>query len=151
MEPLLSVEQFEARKGRSYSGIKLVQVTELLDDASALVRRIARSGEKIDGDPVATLDDVDYTNVPPEIKPVVFNMVNRALTNPMGYKSERIGDYQYNDPEAGKIYATAEEEKIILGAVDRSIIGHITLVGDMPERLLVEADVAFPIKAGEDY
>jgi hypothetical protein len=146
MAPLLSLEQYEARAGRSFTGLKKAQVEAYLDDASAIVRRIAATSDEDETD----LDDVDHTDVPDLIKPIVTSMVNRGLANPRGLTSERIGDYAYT--AAGQaIYATAEEERLILAAVDRSLIGHITLEGDMPERLLLEADIApFPVNISGD-
>lgn len=146
MAALMSVSQYEARAGRTFSGVKLSQVEAYLDDASAIVRRIAAT--KDDGE--VSLDGVDYTNAPAELLPIIFNMVTRGLHNPRGLTSERIGDYAYTAPEGQSIYATAEEEKLILAAVDRTIIGHLTLEGDMPERLLLEADIAFPLDKEQD-
>lgn len=141
MAALMTVDQYQARAGRTFSGVKLSQVEAFLDDASAIVRRIAATRE----DNEVSLDDVDSTNVPPELLPIIFNMVTRGLHNPRGLTSERIGDYAYTQPADRTIYATAEEEKLILAAVGRTIISHITLEGDMPERLLLEADIAFPL------
>lgn len=141
MTALMTVTQYEARAGRTFIGIKRSQVEAYLDDASAIVRRIAGSRE----DDELSLDDVDNTNVPPELLPVIFNMVTRGLNNPRGLTSERIGDYSYTQTADRTIYATAEEEKLILAAVNRTIIGHVTLEGDLPERLLLEADIAFPL------
>jgi hypothetical protein len=79
-------------------------------------------------------------------------MVTRGLANPRGLTREQIGDYSYTTP-GQTIYATADEERLILAAVDRSLIGHITLEGDMPERLLLEADLApfaFPVNSSGD-
>lgn len=146
MTALMSIEQYEARAGRTFTGVKRSQVEAYLDDASAIVRRIASTRE--DGE--LSLDDVDYTNTPPELLPIIFNMVTRGLHNPRGLTSERIGDYAYTQPADRTIYATAEEEKLILAAVGRTIIGHITLEGDMPERLLLEADIAFPLDKSQD-
>ena len=144
MAPLLSLAQYEARAGRTYTGVRQAQVEAYLDDASAIARRIA----------APELDDLDHasSDLPAELRPVIFSMVNRGLANPRGLTSERIGDYAYTS--AGQaIYATAEEERLILAAVDRSLIGHITLEGDLPERLLLEADLApfaFPVNSSGD-
>lgn len=141
MAALMSITQYEARAGRTFSGVKRTQVEAYLDDASAIVRRIAATRDEDE----TGLEGVDFTNVPPELLPIIFNMVGRGLHNPHGLLSEDIGDYGYKAPEGQSIYATAEEEKLILAAVDRSIIGHITLEGDMPERLLLQASIAFPL------
>lgn len=146
MAALMTIEEYEARAGRTFTGIKRSQVQAYLDDASAIVRRIASSTSEDE----ISLDDVDSTNVPAVIKPIIFNMVTRGLHNPRGLTSERIGDYAYTQTADRTIYATAEEEKLILAAVDRTIIGHITLEGDMPERLLLEADIAFPLDKSQD-
>lgn len=137
----MSVQQYQARAGRTFSGVGLAQVEAYLDDASALVRRLAATRD----DDELSLDDVDYTNVPPELLPIIFNMVQRGLQNPRGLTSETLGDYSYSQTADRTIYATSEEEKLILAAVNRTIVSHLTLEGDMPERLLLEADIAFPL------
>lgn len=141
MTALMSIAQYQARAGRTFSGVGLAQVEAYLDDASAIVRRIAATRN----DDELSLDNVDYTNVPPELLPIIFNMVQRGLHNPRGLTSETLGDYSYSQTADRTIYATAEEEKLILAAVNRTIVGHLTLEGDMPERLLLEADIAFPL------
>lgn len=141
MAALMSVAQYEARAGRTFSGVGLAQIEAYLDDASAIVRRIAATRE--DGE--MNLDSVDSTNVPPELLPIIFNMIQRGLHNPRGLTSETLGDYSYSQTADRTIYATSEEEKLILAAVNRTIISHVTLEGDMPERLLLEADIAFPL------
>jgi hypothetical protein len=137
MTSLLSLEQYEARAGRSFTGVKKAQVEAYLDDASAIVRRIA----------APDLDDLDHTSadLPAELRPVLFSMVTRGIENPRGLSSERIADYAYTAPAGQAIYTTAEEERLILAAVDRTLIDTITLEGDMPERLLLEADL-FPFR-----
>jgi hypothetical protein len=141
MPDFLTIDEYEARAGRTFTGVKRAQIEAFLTDASAIVRRVAQPH----------LDDADAETVPRQIKPIIFNMVTRATTNPRGLKSERIGDYAYDThgPGSVSIYTTAEEDRLILEAVDETIIGHITLEGDMPERLLLEADIAFPVDKGE--
>lgn len=141
MTALMSVTQYEARAGRTFSGVGLAQVEAYLDDASAIVRRIAATRD----DDEISLDAVDYTNVPPELLPIIFNMVQRGISNPRGLTSETLGDYSYSQTADRTIYATSEEEKLILAAVNRTIVSHLTLEGAMPERLLLEADIAFPL------
>jgi hypothetical protein len=144
MMPLLSLEQYEARAARTFSGVRRGQVEAYLDDASAIVRRIA----------APDLDGIDHTSpdLPSVLRPVVTSMVNRGLANPRGLTSEQIGDYRWASPGQA-IYATAEEERLILAAIDRGLIGHITLQGDMPERLLLDAQLApstFPLSTPGD-
>jgi hypothetical protein len=124
---LMTVEQYEARLGRTLTGAKRDQAEALLADASDVVRRIA--GGRLDG---ATSEDV-----PGPIRMVIFSMVTRAVRNPAGVSSERIADYQYSG--ARPLYPTGEEADLIRDAVDIPSVRVVPLAGDMPQRLLDQA------------
>mgnify|MGYP002737224356 CR=1 FL=1 len=126
-DPLMTIDQYEARLGRPLSGAKRAQAEAFLADASDVVRRLA------DG----RLDDVAPEEVSGAIRMVLFSMVTRARTNPNGYSSERIADYQYSG--AGSVYATDEEKDQIRDDVEISAVRVVQLTGDMPQRLLDEA------------
>jgi hypothetical protein len=134
VEPLMSITDFEEFAGRTFTGARRTQIERFLRGASSLVRTAARPD----------LDGVDHTNAPDSIQTIVFTMVSRGLGNPRMLHSERIGDYNQQANGQG-IYLTPEEERQINDALERSIIGHVTLQGEMPERLLLEADLAFPV------
>lgn len=138
-DPLMTLAQYTARLGRSLSGAKADQATAFLDDASALVRLIAK-GE---------LDDVAHDTdpaTPAELLPVLNSMVTRARENPRGLTSEQIGDYRWAS-EGQPIYTTDAEERIILRAAGIGTVREIDLEGDMPQRLLDNA-AAVPINLG---
>lgn len=113
-DPLVTVEQLEARLGEEFSGTKLAQVEALLDDASALVRQVGRT----EFDPP----------VPAVIVTVVTQMLRRALDNPGELTAEQIGSYGYQaqqpSPSGGSIYVTRAERRIIREAAGRpAVIG----------------------------
>src|SRR5690554_7179285 len=80
----MTVEQYEARLGRTLTGAERAQAEALLADASDVVRRIAQG----------RLDEATSEDVPGPIRMVIFSMVTRAVRNPAGVNSERIADYQ---------------------------------------------------------
>lgn len=131
MAALMTITEYQDRLGRSLTGAKERQAEVYLDDASAIVRRIA----------VPHLDDADDTSVPAEIKPIIFGMVRRGIDNPRGLTAEQIGDYRWTAPPGQAIYTTPDEDRLILGAVGEGTVGTITLEGVLPERLLDQATV----------
>src|SRR5690606_41784568 len=102
----MTVEQYEARLGRTLTGAKRDQAEALLADASDVVRRIA--GGRLDG---ATSE-----GVPGPSRMVLFSMVTRAVRNPAGVNSERTADYQYTG--ARPLYLTDGEASLIRASVD---------------------------------
>ena len=117
-DPLITVAQLEARLGETFSGTKLAQVETLLDDASALVRQVART---------------DFaTSVPATIVTVVGQMVRRALDNPGELTGENMGTYgwqaQQPSPSGGSLYITRAERRIIREAAERPAV--ITIYAD---------------------
>ena len=125
----MTLEQYTARLGRSLSGVKADQAEAFLEDASAEVRRIAEGA----------LDEVDHESVPGELRLVLFGMVTRARTNPRGLDSESVGDWQGSGMRG--VHATDDEKQIIRDCAGISAFREIHLIGDMPQRLLDEADV----------
>lgn len=126
MAALMSLAQYEARLGRSLTGVKATQAEAFLDDASALVRRIAGG----------SLDDSDSTTVPDAILPIIFSMVNRGIHNPRGHDSERVADYQYSG--GGNIFATDTESDQIQDIVGRSRIRTVHKTAPMPYHLILD-------------
>jgi hypothetical protein len=113
-DPLITVAQLEPRLMRDFTGGALTNVEGLIDDASALVRQVART---------------DFaTSVPATIVAVVAQMVRRALDNPEELTGENIGTYgwqgQQPSPSGGSIYVTRAERRIIREAAGRpAVIG----------------------------
>ena len=115
-EPLITVAQLEARIGTDLSVAQTTQAEALIDDASGLVRLVART---------------DFlTSVPATIVAVVAQMVRRALDNPTELTGENIGSYgwqamgQIQSSSGGSIYVTRAERKIIREAAGRAgVIG----------------------------
>lgn len=126
MAALMSLTQYTARLGRSLSGVKATQAEAFMDDASALVRRIAGGA----------LDEADSTSVPPEVLPVLFSMVNRGIHNPRGHGSERVADYQYSG--GGNIYATPDEADQIREVVGRSRVRAVRNTAPIFEHLVLD-------------
>lgn len=136
MAGLITVQQYTTRLGRTLNEAQQAQVEAYIEDASALVRRIA------DGALDATV------TAPPELVPVIVSMVRRGIENPRGISSERIGDYQWTG--TGGLYATDEEVSLIRGAAGLNFIREVTLSSDVPDRLLLDADIV-PGPPGFDY
>lgn len=130
MAALITLSMYTVRLGRSLNTAQSAQAEALIDDASALVRRIAQGA----------LDATDSTTLPAELVPVVVGMVRRGIENPRGVNSERIGDYQWASL-GQSIYATDEEAALIQGSVGLNVIREITLTNDLPDRLLLDTDV----------
>ena len=120
MADLITVAQLEVRLDTTYSGTELAQVEGLIEDASALVRHVART---------------DFaTSVPGVIVSVVTQMVRRALANPEELTGENIGGYgwqamgQQSNSSGGAIYVTRAERRLIREAAGRP--GVISISGD---------------------
>ncbi len=118
-DPLITVAQLEARLAESFSGVGLAQVEALLDDASALVRQVART---------------DFDNgVPGVIVAVTAQMVRRALDNPNELSAETEGNYAWQAGRTvsiagGALYVTRKERSMIREAAGRPAV--ITIAGD---------------------
>src|SRR5690606_41436623 len=102
----MTVEQYEARLGRTLTGAERAQAEALLADASDAVRRIAQG----------RLDEATSEDVPGPVRMVIFSMVTRAVRNPAGVNSERSADYQYS--RARPLDPTAEEPALIRERLD---------------------------------
>src|SRR5690606_3179559 len=126
----MTVEQYEARLGRTLTGAERAQAVALLADATDGVRRLA-PGRR---------DEATSEDVPGPIRMVIFSMVTRAVRNPAGVNSERIADYQYWG--ARPLYPSDEEQDLIRDEMDIPSVRTLTLVGDMPQRLMDDAACA---------
>jgi hypothetical protein len=122
MADLITVEQLEARLGTTFSGTGLTQVEGLIDDASALVRQVAR------------WTDAQPTTVPGTIVAVMGQMLRRALDNPGELTAEQMGAYGWQAQQAsggergGTLYVTRAERRIIREAAERPAV--ITIAAD---------------------
>jgi hypothetical protein len=119
MAGLITIEQLEARLGEDLAS--RAEAEALIEDASALVRQVART---------------DFaTTIPAVVVSVVAQMVRRALDNPGDLVSERLGDYSYQTaanvggaPAGSSLYVTRDERRIIREAAERPAI--VTIAGD---------------------
>src|SRR5690606_25959012 len=102
----MTVEQYDARLGRTLTGAERAHAEALLAYAYAVVRLIAQG----------RLDDAPSEDVPGPIRMVIFSMVSRAVRKPAGVNSERIADYQYS--WARPLYPTDEEQDLIRDEMD---------------------------------
>jgi phage gp36-like protein len=79
-----------------------------LDDASALIRAVARKSW-VDTEGV-------LTDVPDVIQTICLAAAIRRVNNPMGYASEQISQYSYRyagSEAAGIVYLTDDEKRLI--------------------------------------
>lgn len=82
MVSLLTTSQYQIRANATLDEGETAQVQALIDDASAEVLDVGDS-------------TWDADSVPGVVVSVVYQMVRRAIENPHGYQSERLGDYSY--------------------------------------------------------
>jgi hypothetical protein len=82
-EPLVSIEDFEARLPEPLVGDERRRAELLLQDASDLVREVVAPVE---------------IPVPPPfvVRQLVMDLAGRVLNNPKGITTENIGDYSYS-------------------------------------------------------
>lgn len=119
-DPLITVEQLEARLDDEFTGSRLVQVEGLIADASALVRQVART---------------DFTSVPGVVVSVVVQMIKRELTNPDGLTAENAGAYgwQARSQTSSGMYVTRAERKIIREAAGRPAVIGMTMTSGLDD------------------
>lgn len=115
-DPLITVADLETRLGRTLEGAEADQADAFIDDASAIVRSIVGDDDKLDPTPDAVV-------------PVVVGMVRRALENPHGHESERVGNYQYSGAKTEGIFATKAEAKALRKATGTLSVGSVELEG----------------------
>lgn len=115
--PLIDVADLEDRLG--YTVESSSQAEALIDDASALVREIAG------------WDDTEPDVTPAAVVPVVVAMVRRAIDNPLGHESERVGNYQYSGAKTEGVFATHQEAKTVRRVAGRAGVGTVHLEGFM--------------------
>lgn len=127
--PLISVEQYVARLGRSLGATEEAQAEALLGDASAIVR--LEAGEDFLDEAGEELEDV-----PDVIAGVVYAMVRRGMENPRALTGETLGDYSWQAGGASStgIFLTREEKRTIRRAVGKLSAGSVQLEGDLPMR-----------------
>src|SRR5690606_6808018 len=125
-----TVEQYEARLGRTLTGAERAQAEPRLADASDVVRRIAQG----------RLDEATSEDVAGPIRMVIFSMVTRAVRNPARVNSERTAAYQHSG--ARPRYPADDERDLIMEGMDIASVRTIPVVGDMPQRWLDDAEAA---------
>lgn len=112
--PLASLDDLEDRLGRTLDGGELARAHAALADASVLVR--AAAGRSWLDSTTGELTEVSDLAVS-----VTLSAAKRAVDNPDGYVSERIGDYSYTRAsapaggEVGGVYLTEEERMALRG------------------------------------
>lgn len=120
MADLITVAELEARLKEQFTGDALTQVQSLIEDASALVRHVARADFAV--------------SVPAVVVAVVAQMIRRALDNPQELTGENIGAYgwqamgQITNAGGGAIYVTRSERRLIREASGRPAI--VSISGD---------------------
>lgn len=119
LPPLAPVAALEERLGvptGSLEGADLVRAKADLDDASALVREVARI------DWVA--DDGETVTAPASVVAVVARAALRSFNNPEGYSGESLGSgaysYQYGQLAQQGVFLTAGEKAIVRQAAGRT-------------------------------
>lgn len=108
LKALADVSAVELRLGLeigSLQGADLARAQASLDDASALVR--AEAGINwLSGDGTTV-------TAPAQVVTITVKAAMREFKNPDGFTSEQIGDYSYRVDNAGGVYLTDEERRII--------------------------------------
>lgn len=101
-EPLVSLEDFEARLAEPLTADERKRAELLLQDASDLVR------EEVG--PVEIPDPAPFT-----VRQLVMDLAGRVFSNPKGITTENIGDYSYSLSRAqinGMALMPAEREAL---------------------------------------
>lgn|SRR5690606_5684537 len=99
-----------------------------LDDASALVRGVARPCTWVD-------DEGNLTEVPDQIQVIVLNAVKRYLNNPDGYASIQVSQFSASvrgAGAAGTVTLTKDEKLEILRVVRGSLVRSVQLSAPLP-------------------
>lgn len=121
-DPLITVEQLEARLARTFAeGAAADQAAGLIDDASALVRDAGGSDFE--------------APVPAVVVATVAQVVRRALDNPGELTAEQIGAYGWQAQHSGStsgaaIYLTRKEERLVRRAAGRASFSSVDLSSD---------------------
>lgn len=126
MADLITIDQFEARTGRTLTASQFTQAQALITDASALVADLVN-------DATITGAWTDAT-VPASIVPVVVGMVRRGIDNPHGYSGESVGTYSYAGASQTGVFASRDEARAIRRAAGTSGIASLNLDSHLPAR-----------------
>lgn len=131
---LITVQDLEARLGRTLNPTEATQASTLIDDASFLVMDIAGTDFMVDG----------VLAVPGSVVPVVVAMVRRAMENPLGRTGENLGDFGWQQNAGGvtpaTLFPTKREIRIVRRAVQKPRYGAVTLEGQLPYVRYPETD-----------
>lgn len=117
MNALAQVSALELRLGLeigSLQGADLARAQAALEDASALVR--AEAGK-------TWLDEDGLVTAPAQVVTIVIKASLREYKNPDGFTSEQMGDYSYRTDNAGGVYLTEDERRIVRDAAGASAAG----------------------------
>lgn len=103
-QPFATVEDLERRLGKPLEGLDRDRAEALLEDASAIIRAVARG--RAWPDPV-----------PDVVRTVCIAMALRAWLNPEGVRQQSLGDLSmtFGSVETG-VAMTEEERRLIRGA-----------------------------------
>lgn len=104
--PLATLEDLEARLGQPVPADQETRALALLDDASALVRAVARR---------SWIEDGELADVPTAVVGVVANVAARAFRNPDGVTQDTAGPFtvSYGPLAAERLFLTRGEREIL--------------------------------------
>lgn len=129
MADLITIDQFEARTGRSLTASQVTQATALISDASALAVDIVGDSDITDA------WDVDTPGtVPASVVPVVVSMVRRGMDNPHGFTGESNPGYSYTGASGVGVFAERYEVRAIRKAAGTSGVAALNLDSHLPYR-----------------
>lgn len=124
MDSLASTGDLGIRLGKTLTGDDEIRAQAVLDDVSAVARKL--SGDR---DRWSTEDDP----TPADVKAVVLAAARRIFTNPDGFASEQDGDYSYridsDSLAAGGGTFTQAETDLIQSYADTSELSSIKITG----------------------
>lgn len=121
LKALAEVSALELRLGfetGTLQGPDLARAQAALADASALVRAEANK---------AWLDSDSNVTAPAQVVTIVVKAALREFKNPDGFTSEQMGDYSYRTDNAGGVYLTEDERRIVRSAAGSGAYGAWTV------------------------
>lgn len=121
-DPLVEVEDVEARLGRSLSDDENTRASALILDVSGEIAGLVG-------------DDAFQAEVPAAVVGVICRAVIRQFENPRGLTGETIGDYNWqanNGRSGASMFLTPPELRTVRRAAGLSGIGSVQMQGDMP-------------------
>lgn len=129
MTAYATTADLEARLGKTFSATEMIRAEAALEDASALIRSVAR--------PITWLVNDEPTNVPDIVKTVTLAAARRSMNNPMGVTQASTGDasVSYSGERStsggggagGVVYLSASEREDIRRAANHPHLYSTTL------------------------